>query len=90
MLHLVHCGVEAERCLLAAAPHLVRVRVRVRFVFGFGFGFGFDLAAAAHLVEARAIGRGDKVDDCAVVVDGPPLLRRQLVQCTWLGSESGL
>ena len=42
-----------------------------------------------YLVEARAVGGGDEVHDGAVVVDGPPLLGRQLVQCTCLGAEVG-
>ena len=42
-----------------------------------------------YLVEARAVGGGDEVHDGAVVVDGPPLLGGQLVQCTCLGAEVG-
>ena len=51
--------------------------------------FNLRTYVLTYLVEARAVGCGDEVHDGAVVVDGPPLLGGQLVQCTCLGAEVG-
>ena len=67
------------RCDPAAAAHLA---VLTYFFYSRTY-------VLTYLVEARAVGCGDEVHDGAVVVDGPPLLGGQLVQCTCLGAEVG-
>ena len=71
------------RCDPAAAAHLAV------FTYLFNSRTYVRTYLLTYLVEARAVGGGDEVHDGAVVVDGPPLLGGQLVQCTCLGAEVG-
>ena len=60
VLHLVHCGVEAERGRLAAAPHLVRGRVRVRVRVGVGVGVGVGARVRVMVSCRRAPRRSSR------------------------------